>query len=94
MIASINLLRLNTRQDSYTPHSTTALRLLTTYWRGMPSLPAAQAVIKLWRGVAIGLTLRDEGRDYLSGVTAFRTALPSSFACSSMAASCFFTYSD
>src|SRR5258708_7618747 len=32
--------------------------------------------------------------DYLSGVTAFRIAVPSSFACSSMAASCFFTYSD
>ena len=41
-----------------------------------------------------GWALREEGRDYLSGVTAFRTAVPSSFACSSMAASCFFTYSD
>ena len=39
-------------------------------------------------------SLQDEGRHYLSGVTAFRTAVPSSFACSSMAASCFFTYSD
>jgi hypothetical protein len=33
-------------------------------------------------------------RDYFSGVTFFRIAVPSSFACSSMAASCAFTYSD
>jgi hypothetical protein len=56
--------------------------------------PGFASSTTLWRGVAIGLTLRDERRDYLSGVTVFRTAVPSSFACSSMAASCFFTYSD
>ena len=89
MFTSINLLTIN-----YTagyPHSFDHCIADPGY---LPSLSAAQAVIKLWRGVAIGLTLREEGRDYLSGVTAFRTAVPSSFACSSMAASCFFTYSD
>jgi hypothetical protein len=82
------------RRQALTEVELAALRILAIYWRGTPSLPAAQAVTTLWRGVAIGFSLRDEGRDYLSGVTAFRTAVPSSFACSSMAASCFFTYSD
>jgi hypothetical protein len=55
---------------------------------------ARDAVPTPFRGVALGLSFRNEERDYLFGVTFFRIAAPSSFACSSMAASCFFTYSD
>ena len=60
--------------------------------RGAKGPQACNAVIIPLRGVA--LPFRDDVQDYLSGVTAFRTAEPISFARSCMAASCFFTYSD